>query len=578
MHSGWEPSNVATAKCDMCSRQRCGVIQKCSDCKLSVCRDCAYADRLANDVRHELDPATAEWDSRTIPRGRGSRSSRRVSKAREDNVPRGSGHGRGQGEAATSFTPVRNPQAHLGSSAGQNTRLQGQEHKPASIQVNSNPHSQSMQRTRSTVGNAKTSVTQQQAQDAAQILVAMPNNRQDDRHESFQKRNKYDNVPRDSTLPPLRSIPDHNGCSLPPLNTMYPDMSYNDGAATHQQNASTLPASTPFQVAPTALMSPEPAQEDSVHLHAQYGYGDAHHHQAPHAYQSDYANAYHGGGGSTTSSYLIPSASTTQNASNQQQYMTSGTQYSNASYDYSLSAHNAPDQQYYAAAQTQYGHASYGPQGQYGEQAYAASPQAQTFPGQQYAIGQNQYGSATYASFPPMQETYGYGSFSQPQPAAMPPMNQLAPMEPSSVATAASGTHAPATTLPMAQTAAAQPCNPQTSSIPSVQAQLVRLARAVKHSEHADWPMEFCLRLAAQRSWSATMPTVRGTPQVFMALAQLMAATDRAILELNLPETNNSARLWLREEQSRISAPTANPSNRLSLANYLSNPPRGNSA
>ncbi|OAQ91533.1 hypothetical protein VFPFJ_03273 [Purpureocillium lilacinum] len=571
LHNGWEPSNVATAKCDMCHRQRCGVIQKCSDCKLSVCRECAFADRLSNDVRHALDPTTVEWDSRTVPRGRGTGGSR-ARRSRGGGAPRGSGHGRGQGEAAASATTTPSPQTDLGSHTSNDSWAQNLGRQAASIQVNNDPHNQIMQRKRSHIGPANTPVTQQ-AQNAAQILATMPNGRQVDRHDSSQKGNKYDDILPDSTLPPLRAVPDPIDCSLPPLTSMYPEMSRNDVAA-HQQGVQTQCASASSQqMAPTAFMSPEPAQEDPVHYQAQYGYGETQHHPASHGYQTGYVTAYHGGGESTAASYFPPTISTAQNASNQQ-YVATGAQYSTASYGYGVPVQSAPEQQH-AAAQNQYNPVSYGTQSQYGEQAYVANPAPQSFTGQQYAASQDPYGCVTYASHPPMQEAYSFGSFSQAQQVTQ-PMNQLAPMEPSFVSTSVPGLHALAT-LPMMQ-ATPQPWNPQTSSVESVQAQLVQLARGVKHSEHADWPMEFCLRLAVQRSWAATLPTITGTSSVYRALAQFLAATNRAISELNLPETNNSARVWLREEQRRICAPTANPSNRLSLSNYLSNPPRGNAA
>ncbi|ODA76617.1 hypothetical protein RJ55_07888 [Drechmeria coniospora] len=70
VHQGWEPSSVSTAKCDMCHRQRCGTIQKCSVCKLSVCKECAFAARLHDDARHRLDPVSLDWDPEPLRSGR----------------------------------------------------------------------------------------------------------------------------------------------------------------------------------------------------------------------------------------------------------------------------------------------------------------------------------------------------------------------------------------------------------------------------------------------------------------------------------------------------------------------------
>lgn len=61
-HHGWDASNVSTAKCDLCHKQRCGTLQKCCDCKLSICQDCCIAGRLQNDRRHTIDAAAVSWD------------------------------------------------------------------------------------------------------------------------------------------------------------------------------------------------------------------------------------------------------------------------------------------------------------------------------------------------------------------------------------------------------------------------------------------------------------------------------------------------------------------------------------
>ncbi|KAL7814143.1 hypothetical protein V8C26DRAFT_153503 [Trichoderma gracile] len=61
-HHGWDASNVPTAKCDLCHKQRCGTLQKCRVCKLSICHDCCVGDRLKNDGRHSIDAAAVNWD------------------------------------------------------------------------------------------------------------------------------------------------------------------------------------------------------------------------------------------------------------------------------------------------------------------------------------------------------------------------------------------------------------------------------------------------------------------------------------------------------------------------------------
>ncbi|KAL7784702.1 hypothetical protein V8C43DRAFT_325407 [Trichoderma afarasin] len=61
-HHGWDASNVPTAKCDLCHRQRCGTLQKCRVCKLSICQECCVSGRLQNDPRHTIDTAAVDWD------------------------------------------------------------------------------------------------------------------------------------------------------------------------------------------------------------------------------------------------------------------------------------------------------------------------------------------------------------------------------------------------------------------------------------------------------------------------------------------------------------------------------------
>ncbi|KAL7820426.1 hypothetical protein V8C44DRAFT_82493 [Trichoderma aethiopicum] len=61
-HHGWDASNVPTAKCDLCHQQRCGTLQKCRVCKLSICHGCCVGDRLKSDRRHSIDAAAVNWD------------------------------------------------------------------------------------------------------------------------------------------------------------------------------------------------------------------------------------------------------------------------------------------------------------------------------------------------------------------------------------------------------------------------------------------------------------------------------------------------------------------------------------
>ncbi|KAL6868963.1 hypothetical protein ACO1O0_000286 [Amphichorda felina] len=50
------------AKCDMCSRASRGVVHKCSQCKLSICKECCETGKLEGDSRHHLDPEIRAHD------------------------------------------------------------------------------------------------------------------------------------------------------------------------------------------------------------------------------------------------------------------------------------------------------------------------------------------------------------------------------------------------------------------------------------------------------------------------------------------------------------------------------------
>ncbi|KAK5987654.1 hypothetical protein PT974_11786 [Cladobotryum mycophilum] len=70
VHVGWDVSGISTAKCDLCHKQRCGAIQKCRECKLSVCRTCCLSGRLNSDEKHILDAETVSWITPPVTRKR----------------------------------------------------------------------------------------------------------------------------------------------------------------------------------------------------------------------------------------------------------------------------------------------------------------------------------------------------------------------------------------------------------------------------------------------------------------------------------------------------------------------------
>ena len=109
VHSGWEASCVAMARCDFCQKSSRGVIQKCSTCKLSICKECFEHGCLDDDKNHQLDTTLVKWaptikqkPSKLMPAKRVKpRVTRgRVTKNQGTPTMRGRGRGRGALEAA----------------------------------------------------------------------------------------------------------------------------------------------------------------------------------------------------------------------------------------------------------------------------------------------------------------------------------------------------------------------------------------------------------------------------------------------------------------------------------------------
>ncbi|PNP58073.1 hypothetical protein THARTR1_02231 [Trichoderma harzianum] len=96
-HHGWDASNVPTAKCDLCHRQRCGTLQKCRVCKLSICRECCIGGRLQNDNRHAIDTAAVDWDAPPTLRKRKRQASENASGTKKQRAGGRRGRGRRQG-------------------------------------------------------------------------------------------------------------------------------------------------------------------------------------------------------------------------------------------------------------------------------------------------------------------------------------------------------------------------------------------------------------------------------------------------------------------------------------------------
>ncbi|OPB39551.1 hypothetical protein A0O28_0052570 [Trichoderma guizhouense] len=110
-HHGWDASNVPTAKCDLCHRQRCGTLQKCRVCKLSICQECCISGRLQNDPRHTIDTAAVDWNAPPTLRKRKRQASEMPSGTKKQRVGATPGRKRrpgyeSKGPLASSFVVV----------------------------------------------------------------------------------------------------------------------------------------------------------------------------------------------------------------------------------------------------------------------------------------------------------------------------------------------------------------------------------------------------------------------------------------------------------------------------------------
>ncbi|KND90342.1 hypothetical protein TOPH_04902 [Tolypocladium ophioglossoides CBS 100239] len=516
IHNGWDASNVSTAKCDMCHRQRCGTIQKCSECKLSVCKQCAYADRLQDDGRHVLIPEAVDWD--TVPlskgrktkvsrggRGRGSRGGRGAGRAR------GQGRGRGRGRrgawsraassgaTSTSFSPTVSPRTDTGSHNindkwEEDCHWADEEHMSASETTGF--YKRPMKRARGAISPTASPPTE--AQDVAQILAGMPGGLPNGERGSM-KRRKYSHQqsPQNNVLPPVRSVPDPRQSGyLPSLRTLHPPLA-----------SDILPLQPPIlnrglqppRATPVAYMGHVSAPQDGpVYRNANQVQANASfeaQHQASRVYQySPTAPHYYNSGGPAVS-YNTPSLSPAAQHSVRESQTVSRTQYNDTPF-----------------------------------------------------VG-NLYGQ--YPSHGYDERTPGYGS---------PSVYYF--VEPQHAVSSRGGVYGSPAELKV-----------QRDVVPAgtVKEQGTKLkedACDIKRSEHRDWPLEHCLRLAAKRSWSRILAKGLGVDRR-EAFEHFCASTNFAILDIGLKERNNAARSWLCEQDRRLAEDGAVPTLKMSMSSFL---------
>jgi hypothetical protein len=67
-HTGWEATSVPMARCDFCQLAARGVVQKCSTCTLSICKECFGNGRLDKDPIHNIGEDELNWEPTVKPR------------------------------------------------------------------------------------------------------------------------------------------------------------------------------------------------------------------------------------------------------------------------------------------------------------------------------------------------------------------------------------------------------------------------------------------------------------------------------------------------------------------------------
>ena len=510
----------------MCHRQRCGVIQKCSECKLSVCKNCAFADRLGDDGRHVLDANAVEWDSQKLPKGRRVRAARgaaaRGGRARGQH--RGSPRGSKQGddrprpasshETSSSLSATASPQTDKASVAADDRWVEDDDWAAAEQGLSSrgapSPHDRPMKRSRAAAASPVSSMATLQAEDVAQILAGMPHNA-----EGSSKSHKYDLPCLWNNLQLRAAESDAQQCSLPPLNSLLLPPS----------DVGVTPRRPPPPPPPPPRSILPPLQSASV---AFVG------HTPPTKHESPQPSAGHGPMGASLR--LQPTR---------------------WQYPYPVQPPSYPYDDGEGA----------GPR-----RPLLASPPAQQPSSDAYAAAPAHYGDgAAYVANARRQHRRGYGNrasaaLGHPQPLAYragPP-----PTGPESG--------------PVNHSPPAHPMPPQASrpdglsrapSPPSAQATVLKdAARQIKQSEYPDWPLVYCLRLAVQRSWSLATTRHAAGAHRQEAIEQLVSDTHRATCDLELPQSFNAATDWVRQEARRLAGHGLAPSTKLPVSGYLSGP------
>ncbi|KAK7432548.1 hypothetical protein QQZ08_000755 [Neonectria magnoliae] len=108
-HTGWVGTGIPMAICDFCDKRSQGTLQRCSVCKIAVCKECLDAGKL--DSRHSLDPDSVRWDLHVVQpadkKPKRTRATMTTTTTTTTTRARGAGRARARGGRATRTVSTR---------------------------------------------------------------------------------------------------------------------------------------------------------------------------------------------------------------------------------------------------------------------------------------------------------------------------------------------------------------------------------------------------------------------------------------------------------------------------------------
>ncbi|KAM4059383.1 hypothetical protein HRG_011444 [Hirsutella rhossiliensis] len=523
-HKGWDATTVSTAKCDMCHKQRCGTIQKCSECKLSVCMDCAVADRLRGDARHALDPEAVDWTGplalSKLRRLRASRTAR-VGGVRHGTARALRTHARGRRRRAppcpvpsratsTSFSSPATPLTDVVFPAldddddawDEGYGCWGDEKEQGVQPIDEAAAAAAAALYHRPVGHATKAASPVSAQtahteDAAEILAQMPRRRTWSAAEQQQNPRLYGST-HSVLLPPVRSVPDPRQSGLlPPLRTLHPQLGV--------ENAQLQPL-MPGNSGP---LLPRPVSSWTYARHVGIAEDTQQVEDGASSYDCHRTQGY--------SSWDVPPRQQQQQRSHAYQDSTTAASYSNENEE-----------------PNHYGTLPAASTAHYSTQEPPAIPRVTNFTNFGESFTDYMYKSC----LPPRHDgrTQSYDPSTGYPPAEYQPTT-MAPR---------AGAYEPS------PTPAGPSHEPPRPTVHEQGAILKSATLAIQAAEHLDWPLDWCLQLALARTWAQRIGEEPRADGHLHAFLELRAAAYVAALDLDLPERHNAARAWLCERQHTL--------------------------